>query len=379
MICQDFQGQQLPMLGFGTMHLPRSADGTVDELQTAEMVRCAMEHGIKYFDTAELRREGECEQVMGRILKTYPRESFYLAGQFSLPRPGEACDPAAAFESQLKRCGTDYFDFYLLDNVYERSINVYTDPKWGIVDYFLAQKRDGRIRHLGFSSHGGVEVLDRFLQVCGPSMEFCQIQLNCLDWTVQDAQSKCQLLQMWDLPIWVMAPLRGGALVRLAPEDEAELRHARPQDSVAAWAFRWLQGIQGVTMVLGGASSLVQLKNNISVFESWDPLSMDEEDLLMAAAEKLKSGVPCTGCGACLEGCPRHLNIPALLNAYNDLKIAPDPAVAKRVAAMPPEKQPEMCIGCGRCARVCPQGINVPIAIKEMGEILSGISMTAAE
>ena len=99
----------------------------------------------------------------------------------------------------------------------------------------------------------------------------------------------------------------------------------------------------------------------------------------MAAAEKLKSGVPCTGCGACLEGCPRHLNIPALLNAYNDLKIAPDPAVAKRVAAMPPEKQPEMCIGCGRCARVCPQGINVPIAIKEMGEILSGISMTTAE
>ena len=134
-----------------------------------------------------------------------------------------------------------------------------------------------------------------------------------------------------------------------------------------------------MTMVLSGATAPAQLKNNIGVFQSWDPLSLDEEDLLMAAAERLKTGVACTGCGACLAGCPRHLDIPTLLRAYNDLKISPDPAVARRVVAMAPEKRPDMCIGCGRCARVCPQGINVPMAIKEMREILNGISLTGEQ
>ncbi len=370
MIFQEFQGEKLSMLGFGTMRLPLLADGTVDEAQVAEMVRYAMEHGINYFDTAYPYHQGNSERVIGRALKNYPRESFYLADKYPGHQIAQSYDPAAVFEEQLEKCGVEYFDFYLLHNVYEKSINTYTDPKWGIVDYFIEQKKQGRIRHLGFSSHGSVETIDRFLQYYGEHMEFCQIQLNYLDWTLQDAESKCQLLEMWDIPVWVMEPVRGGKLASLPAEDEAKLRQLRPEESTPAWAFRWLQGVPGVTMVLSGMSSMAQMVDNVKTFEERKPLSEEEQNLLFAAAEKLKTGVPCTACGYCMDGCPRHLDIPGLLAVHNDLKVTPTFTVAMRVEAMPPEKQPTMCIGCGRCARVCPQNINIPMALKDMVDIL---------
>ena len=369
-IFQEFQGEKLSMLGFGTMRLPLLADGTIDEAQVAEMVRYAMDHGINYFDTAYPYHQGNSERAIGRALKAYPRESFYLADKYPGHQIAQSYDPAAIFEEQLEKCGVEYFDFYLLHNVYEKSIHTYTDPKWGIVDYFIEQKKRGRIRHLGFSTHGSVETIDRFLQYYGEHMEFCQIQLNYLDWTLQDAQSKCQLLEMWDIPVWVMEPVRGGKLAKLPPEDEAKLRQLRPEESTPAWAFRWLQGIPGVTMVLSGMSDMAQMVDNVKTFEASKPLNEEEQDLLFAAAEKLKTGVPCTTCGYCMDGCPRHLNIPGLLAVYNDLKVTPTFTVAMRVEAMPPEKQPTMCIGCGRCARVCPQNINIPMALKDMVDIL---------
>ena len=373
MIYQDFQGKQLSMLGFGTLRLPLQDDGSVDEAQLAEMVRYAMEHGVNYFDTAYAYHQGNAERVIGRALKAYPRESFYLADKFPGHQIMDRYDPAAIFEEQLEKCGVDYFDFYLLHNVYERSINVYTDPKWGIMDYFIEQKRRGRIKHLGFSCHGGVPILDKFLQLYGPEMEFCQIQLNYLDWTLQDAETKCQLLQMWGIPIWVMEPVRGGKLAHLDPETEAKMKAMRPEESVPAWAFRWLQGIEGVTVVLSGMSNMDQVMDNVKTFSTDHPLYFDEQDVVMAAAEKLKDGVPCTACRYCCDGCPRHLDIPALLAIYNDLKVSPTFTVANRIEALPPEKRPENCIGCGRCARHCPQGINVPRALEDMVRILHTI------
>lgn len=373
MIYQEFQGMDLSMLGFGTMRLPLNTDGTIDEAQTAEMVRYAIEHGVNYFDTAYPYHQGNSERVIGKILKDYPRESFYLADKFPGHQILSSYDPAAIFEEQLEKCGVEYFDFYLLHNVYEKSINTYTDPKWGIVDYFIEQKRKGRIKHLGFSCHGGIPVLDKFLQLYGPEMEFCQIQLNYLDWTLQDAETKCQLLQMWGIPIWVMEPVRGGKLAHLPEEFEAKMRAMRPDDSIPGWAFRWLQGVEGVTVVLSGMSSMEQMVDNVRTFETDRPLGFDEQDVVMEAAETLKSGVPCTACRYCCDGCPRHLDIPELLAIYNDLKVSPTFTVAMRVEALPPEKRPENCIGCGRCARHCPQGINVPRALEDMVNILHTI------
>ena len=164
MIYKPFQDLQLSMLGFGTMRLPLLSDGaTIDEAQVAEMTAYAIEHGVNYFDTAYPYHQGNSERVIGRVLSKYPRESFYLATKFPAHQIASSYDPAGIFEEQLQKCGVGYFDFYLLHNVYEKSISTYMDPKWGILDYFLEQKRLGRIKHLGFSTHGSVQNIEEFL------------------------------------------------------------------------------------------------------------------------------------------------------------------------------------------------------------------------
>ena len=374
MIYKMFQDKKLSMLGFGTMRFPLLADGvTIDEAQVAEMTAYAIEHGVNYFDTAFPYHQGNSERVIGRVLKNYPRESFYLADKYPGHQIASSYDPAATFEEQLEKCGVEYFDFYLLHNVYEKSIETYLDPQWGILEYFVEQKRLGRIKHLGFSTHGSIAVMERFLDYCGEHMEFCQIQLNYLDWTLQDAKGKCELLAKWNIPVWVMEPVRGGKLASLPEAAEAKLKALRADETIPAWCFRWLQGIDNVTMVLSGMSNMAQMTDNVKTFSSPNPLSAEENAVLMEIAEQLKNAVPCTACRYCCDGCPMGLDIPALLAIYNDLKVTPSFLLGMRVEALPPEKRPDACIGCGACVNICPQNINIPEKLADMARILKDI------
>jgi len=178
MITKKFQDKELSLLGFGTIRLPLTGNGEnapIDEEAVNRMVRYAYEHGVNYFDTAYPYHGGESERVIGQALKQFPRESYYLATKYPGHQILSSYNPKEIFEEQLEKCGVDYFDFYLLHNVYENSIQTYTDLRWGIVDYFLEQKKKGHIHHLGFSCHGGVANLTQFLDRYGEVMEFCQI------------------------------------------------------------------------------------------------------------------------------------------------------------------------------------------------------------
>ena len=289
MIYKDFQNLRLPMLGFGSMRLPLlpgGGDGDVDEAAVAEMVALAMERGANYFDTAYGYHNGNSERVMGRALSRYPRESWLLASKFpgydvSNIRPDRV---EAIFEEQLEKCGVDYFDFYLFHNVYERNVGPYLDPANRVLEYLLRQKEAGRIRHLGFSAHGFLAVIQRFLDAYGEYMEFGQLQLNYLDWDFQGARAKAEELNRRHIPIWVMEPLRGGRLARLSDGDAARLAVLRPEESMPGWAFRFLQGVPGVTMVLSGMSSLEQLRANLDTFETDRPLSEAEKAALLDVA-----------------------------------------------------------------------------------------------
>lgn len=376
MIYTDFHGEKLSLLGFGTMRLPLVPGGgpaDIDEKTTADMVRYAMDHGVNYFDTAYPYHGGMSERVIGRVLKDYDRQNFYLATKYPGHQISDSYDPAAIFEEQLQNCGVEYFDFYLLHNVYEKSIETYTDPRWGIIDYFLEQKKNGRIRHLGFSSHGGVEMLENFLSRYGKDMEFCQIQLNYLDWTMQDAKAKCELLRRYSIPIWVMEPVRGGRLASLTPEAESELHALRPEESTAAWAFRFLQGVEGVQMILSGMTTPAQMEDNVRTFEERRPLTDQEEKVLLDIAKGMYGAVPCTACRYCCDGCPMGLDIPMLLKLYNEAKFSPNFNIGMRVEALPEDKRPAACVGCGQCARVCPQNIDIPAALADLNEVLKKI------
>lgn len=367
----DFKGLRLSRLGFGAMRLPTREDKTIDQAALEEMTAYAVEHGVNYFDTAWPYHGGASEVALGRALSKYPRESWYLASKYPGHQIAESYDPAAVFEEQLKKCGVEYFDFYLLHNVYENSIATYQDPRWGIVDYFKEQMEKGRIKHLGFSSHARPDTLEKFLDFAGDSMEFCQIQLNYLDWTLQDAKAKYELLTRRGIPVWVMEPVRGGRLAALSQEEAAKLRALRPEESAAAWAFRWLQNLPNVKVVLSGMSDMAQMEDNVRTFSSGAPQTQQEAALLIELADSMKNALPCTKCRYCCDGCPQGLDIPMLIHAYNDVKFSGGGmTVAMQFDALPQDKRPEACVKCGACAAVCPQNIDIPGALEELADIL---------
>ena len=371
---RDFNGKSISLLGFGAMRLPL-IEGTkeVDEKLTEQMIDLAIASGVNYFDTAYPYHGGKSELILRDILKKYPRESYYLADKFPGHQIAESYDPAAVFEEQLEKCGVDYFDFYLLHNVNDTSMSTYLDPRWGIIDYFKEQRRLGRIRHLGFSSHGTPENLREFLDITDGAMEFCQIQLNYLDYSLQRADEKCGILKEHGIPVWVMEPVRGGKLANLAEHFASRLKDRRPDESIASWGFRWLHTIPEVTVILSGMSTMEQVTDNLATFSGGAPLTADEIVVLYEIAEGLKSSVPCTSCRYCIEGCPMGLDIPMLLSVYNELKVAPNVNSALRVQFLPEDKQPAACIACGRCMKICPQRIDVPKAMIELTRILEKV------
>lgn len=376
MIYKQFQDLKLSNLGLGTMRLPNkgvSGDTPIDEEETAKMVEYAIDKGINYFDTAWGYHNGESELVMGKVLKKYPRESFYLATKFPGYDVSNMDKVEEIFEKQLEKCQVEYFDFYLFHNVYEKNVDPYLDEKYGILEYLRKQKEKGRIKHLGFSVHGSLEVMKKFLEAYGKYMEFGQIQLNYIDYDFQDAKAKVELLNEYNIPIWVMEPLRGGRLAKLNDEQEAKLKKLRPEEEIPAWAFRFLQSISGVTMVLSGMSNREQLKKNIETYEQDKPLNEEEMKTLLEMAKDMVSGntLPCTSCRYCTAHCPKGIDIPKILAWYNEHIFTGGGFIAPMaISSLPDDKKPSACIGCKSCEAVCPQQLKIAEAMSNFVDLL---------
>ncbi len=220
---------------------------SIDVEQVKRMEDAFMNKGFTYFDTAWMYCGFNSESIVKTVLvDRHPRDSYTLATKLHAGFFNSFEDRDKIFEQQMQKTGVTYFDYYLLHNVYENSFTTYTNPRWGIVDYFVKQKEMGRIRHLGFSCHGLQDTLVSFLDKYGGVMEFGQIQLNYLDWTLQDAKAKYDLLTERGIAVWVMEPVRGGRLAKLNETDEVRLHAVHPEESTASWAFRWLQGLPNV-------------------------------------------------------------------------------------------------------------------------------------
>ena len=226
MVYYDFNGIKLSALGMGCMRFPvKNEDNSqIDEEKTAEMFDYAIKNGVNYFDTAWGYHSGMSELVTGKLLSKYPRETFYLTSKFPGYDAANLEKKEEVFEKQLEKCRVEYFDFYLFHNVTEKNIDNYLDEKYVINAYLTEQKRLGRIRHLGFSAHGNLDTIKRFLDAYGKDMEFCQLQVNWLDWGYQNAKEKCELVASYGIPVWVMEPVRGGSLVKLDEKHVSTLR-----------------------------------------------------------------------------------------------------------------------------------------------------------
>lgn len=370
MIYSNVLDMKISRLGFGCMRFRiDETTGEIDQRKVNDMFDLAISKGVNYFDTAYPYLNGKSELAVAEALSRYPRNSYYLSDKFpghSLPGP---VDNIALFNLELKKCRTEYFDFYLLHNVTEWSVKIYEDEKYHIVPDMIEMKKQGKIRHLGFSFHGGPALLEEFLNRHEGIFEFVQIQCNYLDWTLQDARKKYDIITAHGLPVWVMEPCRGGKLAVLNESQSARLKEFRPDASDASFAFRFLQSLDNIKVILSGMNEVSQVEDNLNTFRDYDPVSEEEKAVLFDIAEGMKKGVPCTGCRYCCEGCPMGLNIPYLLECYNDYKYAVSLSASVRLDGLDEDKKPANCIGCGQCSHACPQGIDVPAALAELTQM----------
>ncbi|MCL2226231.1 MAG: aldo/keto reductase [Oscillospiraceae bacterium] len=374
-----FQDKELSRLGYGIMRLPTEGDafgGPVDIEESMNLIKHAYDNGINYFDTAYFYHGGKSENIIGKALARFPRESYYLADKFpgnfikiadnklsmdfGPMMPSEAYGHASEiFEKQLEKCGVDYFDFYLLHGLSENTFDLYSDRKWGIVDHMLEEKKKGRIKHFGFSTHASYEGLVKIINHWD-CFEFCLIQHNYLDARLQDSLKKYELLTEKGIKVFVMEPVRGGKLANPGEKPVEILKAARPDATPANWAFRYLIDQPNNMVILSGMTKMEQLEENIETFSKDDPLTEADKAALDKVVESMGDFIPCTACRYCTETCPMQLDIPTLIETYNEAAVEFTWLVGGALAGMPNDKKPAACTRCGACNSHCPQKVDIP-------------------
>jgi predicted aldo/keto reductase-like oxidoreductase len=382
-------GKKVSLLGYGCMRLPRlyEDEQDIDYDQAQEMIDYAYENGVNYFDTAYPYHEGMSETFIGQALQKYPRASFFLADKMPSWLLYDLSDGERIFEEQLEKCQVEYFDYYLCHALEkcDSFIKKYEDTH--VYDYLLEQKRNGRIRHLGFSFHGLPDQLE--LLVDRHEWDFVQLQLNYYDWDVQNAKRQYRILEERGIPCIVMEPVRGGSLNSLCGESIRILKGAEPDRSVASWAIRFAATLPGVLTVLSGMSTMEQVQDNVKTMTDFRPLQKKDLDTLKTAVEAyLRTGtIPCTGCRYCMD-CPMGVDIPKVFSTYNKcasqghLPVSFGDQTARDKNAelfleaynqLPQENQAHHCVSCGKCMQHCPQKIKIPERMGEIARMVAGL------
>lgn len=363
-------GKEISKLGFGLMRLPKLKEGkeTIDRNEALRLIDLAIKSGVNYFDTAYVYHDGESEDFAKYALSRYPRESYCLATKL----PGWAIKDHGKhteelFNEQLKKCGVDYFDFYLLHSVNRDIMKTFEDDN--SYEYLKKQKEQGKIKHLGFSYHGDleffIELLDKY------EWDFAQLQINYYDWEAQNAKEFYKALEERNIPCIVMEPVRGGSLHTL--NDEARAVFAELGDaSCASYALRYVAQLPGVLTILSGMSTYEQVADNINTFNDCKPLTEKEKETVEKANVLFRKNfaVPCTDCKYCVATCPAGVDIPACFKAFNEYnKTRCESDFKAAYTQIPADKRANLCIDCKACTEHCPQQIKIPDKLRKISEM----------
>ncbi|MFR7381235.1 MAG: aldo/keto reductase [[Clostridium] leptum] len=370
--------EMVSLLGLGCMRFPHETPGSDDiNVEKAEkMIDYAIKHGVNYFDTAYPYHGHQSEPFLGQAMKKYPRESFYLASKLPMWYLKKEADVARYFEEQLERCQVEYFDFYLCHAMNEERFQMLQE--YHIFEKLAEYKKQGKIRHIGFSFHDSPEVLEK---ICSAyPWEFAQIQLNYVDWDFQDAKAQYEILERHGLPAIIMEPVRGGALADLGEGPNQVLKRADQKASIASWAIRYAASLPNVLTVLSGMSTDEQLADNIQTMTDFQPLSADEREALENALEIYRRNVliPCTGCRYCID-CPVGIDIPSIFRLYNHFSMnrhtlnKPENEFLADYQKIEESCRADQCIGCQNCVSHCPQSIQVPEELAKIAAFVSGL------
>lgn len=380
---------KVSILGYGCMRWPTipSSDGKgdlIDQDAVNELVDYAIAHGVNYFDTSPVYVQGWSEKATGIALKRHPRETLFIATKLSNFSNYSRDNSLAMYYQSFKDLQTDYFDYYLLHAIGGGGMEVfnqrYVDN--GLLDFLIKEREAGRIRRLGWSFHGDVEVFDQVLAMHDRvHWDFVQIQLNYVDWrhatgSNVNAEYLYGELAKRSIPAVIMEPLLGGRLSNVPDYIVARLKQRRPEDSVAAWAFRFAGSSENVLTVLSGMTYMEHLQDNIRTYSPLIPLTDDDKDFLEETAQLMMQypTIPCNDCKYCMP-CPYGIDIPAILIHYNKCvnegnvpqsQIDENYREARRAflvgydRSVPKLRQASHCIGCNQCVPHCPQSIKIP-------------------
>lgn len=344
--------------GFGMMRLPMVGE-LVDMEQSKQMVDRFMEAGFNYFDTAHLYIQGQSEQAIKECVSSrYPRESFVLANKLSASCFNKEEEIRPLVEEQLKACGVTYFDFFLMHAVGAERHELYS--KTHAYDIAQELKREGKVRHVGFSFHDTPELLERILME-RPEMEFVQLQFNYVDYEDLHVQSKAcyEICRKHNKPVMVMEPVKGGSLVNLPQEAMPLFKTGSP----ASYAIRYAAGFEGVCMVLSGMSTPEQVEDNLSFMQDFQPLTAEEHDAVARVRTLFQAQhrIPCTACRYCTDGCPVSIPIPEIFAAVNQQNGKNPPPIDGELIGRGRE-----CISCGQCEGACPQRLQIRKLLEEV-------------
>lgn len=351
-------GCEISRLGYGGMRFPKNGD-EVDVEEAVKLLRKAYDMGVNYFDTAVVYHKGESEKIFGKAFEIYDRSSYYLADKMSIWVCEDEQEMKDLFERQLKTLKTDYIDFYL---VHSLNRNHYQKVKeFHCVEFLQEMKRQGKIKHLGFSFHDTYPVFTQILN--DYDWDFVQIQLNYLDWQNQGAEQLYRELEKRNLPCMVMEPVRGGYLATLDEQRAKPFLELEPNRSIASWAIRWVESLPQVTVVLSGMSDMAQLEDNVAMMTNFEPMNEKELEAVAKVVEEIRkvNDIPCTGCRYCMD-CPMGVDIPEIFAIYSRLKIfGKDKSfVEDYKEVMENGNGAEHCVGCQQCMNHCPQSIEIP-------------------
>ncbi len=363
-------------LGFGLMRLPLSDPDDpagIDMERTKQMVDTFLERGFTYFDTAWMYCGFQSENAAREALvERYPRDRFTLATKLHAGFLQGKEDRDRIFNEQMAKTGVEYFDYYLLHDIGQDHYKTYTELD--CFQWLQEKKRQGLVKHIGFSYHDNAELLDQVLTE-HPEMEFVQLQINYLDWDSAGIQSgKCyETAVKHKKPVIVMEPVKGGTLANVPERVERLFKDVHPDWSVSSWAIRFAASLDNVMMVLSGMSSIEQLLDNTEYMAEFQPLNAEEQQTIREAAAMINSNIviPCTGCSYCTDGCPMKIAIPKYFSLYNaDLQEikekgwTPQGEYYDRLTGT--FGKASACVACGQCEGVCPQHLPIIEHLKEV-------------
>lgn len=359
--------EEVSLLGFGCMRFPTTKEGKIDEEAATKMLDEAYESGVNYFDTAYVYHDGDSEIFTGKVLDRYPRDSYYLATKLPVWEVKTPEDVERLLDEQLSKLHKDYIDFYLL--------HALNGERWeqlaelGVVEICEKMKEKGKIKYLGFSFHDDYRAFEKIINA--RDWDFCQIQLNYMDTDIQAGLKGYKLTEEKNVPVVIMEPIKGGNLATLSPGIEEMFKKERPDKSIASWALRWVASQPNVMTVLSGMSNMEQVKDNLDTFINFEPMSDEENKIVMEVADAIRNRVAngCTGCRYCMP-CPAGVNIPQNFHIWNQYHMYMNEGGLNWMwyNEISDAEKADKCIKCGKCEPQCPQKLAIRDNLAEMNE-----------